>query len=43
MCARTGKVASMEVMEVNPVIDVGNRTGRLAMELILSLLGKSIL
>ena len=43
MCARTGKVTSMEVMEVNPVIDVGNRTGRLAMELILSLLGKSIL
>jgi arginase len=43
MCARTGKVTSMEVMEVNPVIDVANRTGVLAMELILSLLGKSIL
>jgi arginase len=43
MCARSGKVTSMEVMEVNPVLDVANRTGHLAMELILSLLGKSIL
>jgi arginase len=33
----------MEVMEVNPILDVANRTGHLAMELILSLLGKSIL
>lgn len=43
MCARSGKVTSMEVMEVNPILDVSNRTGHLAMELILSLLGKSIL
>ena len=43
MCARSGKVTSMEVMEVNPILDVANRTGHLAMELILSLLGKSIL
>jgi arginase len=43
MCARSGKVTSMEVMEVNPVIDTANRTGHLAMELVLSLLGKSIL
>jgi arginase len=43
MCARSGKVTSLEVMEVNPVLDEANRTGRLAMELILSLLGKSIL
>lgn len=43
MCARSRKVVSMEVMEVNPVIDVANRTGQLAMELILSLLGKRIL
>jgi len=43
MCARSGKVASMEVMEVNPILDVANRTGHLAMELILSLLGKSIM
>ena len=43
LCARTGKVTSVEVMEVNPVLDVGNSTGRLAMELILSVLGKRIL
>jgi len=43
MCARTKKVTSMEMMEVNPVIDVANKTGTLAMELILSLLGKRIL
>jgi arginase len=43
MCARSGRVASMEVMEVNPILDVANRTGHLAMELILSLLGKRIL
>ncbi len=43
MCARSGKVLSMEMMEVNPVLDVANRTGILAMELILSLLGKRIL
>ena len=43
MCARSGKVTSMEFMEVNPVIDVANRTGNLAMELILSMLGKRIL
>ncbi len=43
MCARTGKVTSVEVMEVNPILDVENRTGSLAMGLILSLLGKRIL
>ncbi len=43
MCASSGGVTSVEVMEVNPVIDSGNRTGRLAMEVILSLLGKRIL
>lgn len=43
MCARSGRVTSMEFMEVNPVLDVSNRTGALAMELILSMLGKRIL
>jgi arginase len=43
MCARTKLVTSIEVMEVNPVLDEGNRTGRLAMEIILSALGKRIL
>ena len=43
MCARSGKLVSCEMMEVNPVMDVSNRTAHLAMELILSLLGKRIL
>ena len=43
MCARSGKVLSAEVMEVNPVLDEANRTGHLAMEILLSLLGKRIL
>ena len=43
MCARSGKLVSAEMMEVNPVMDVSNRTAHLAMELILSLLGKRIL
>jgi arginase len=43
MSARTKLVTSVEVMEVNPVLDEGNRTGRLAMEVILSALGKRIL
>jgi arginase len=33
----------MEVVEVNPVIDEVNRTADLAVELILSALGKKIL
>jgi arginase len=43
MSAASGLVTSAEVMEVNPVIDTANRTGRLAMEVLLSLLGKRIL
>ena len=35
--------ASMEVVEVNPVIDEANRTGDLAVELVMSGLGKRIL
>jgi arginase len=35
--------ASMEVVEVNPVIDEVNRTADLAVELILSAMGKKIL
>ena len=33
---------SMEVVEVNPILDDRNRTGKLAVELILSTLGKTI-
>ena len=39
----SSKMLSMEVVEVNPVIDEGNRTADLAVELIMSALGKRIL
>ena len=43
MIADSFKLASMDCVEVNPVLDVGNRTGLLAAELICSALGKKIL
>ncbi|HBY63776.1 MAG TPA: arginase [Solibacterales bacterium] len=39
----SGRLAAMEVVEVNPVIDVANRTAILAVELVTSALGKRIL
>jgi arginase len=39
----SGMMASMEVVEVNPVIDEANRTALLAVELIMSAMGKRIL
>jgi arginase len=36
-------MVSMEVVEVNPVLDVANRTAELAVELVMSALGKRIL
>jgi arginase len=39
----SGKLASLEVVEVNPVLDEANRTAMLAVELIGSALGKRIL
>jgi arginase len=39
----SGRMLSMEVVEVNPVIDEANRTADLAVELILSAMGKKIL
>jgi len=39
----SGRIVSMEVVEVNPVIDEVNRTADLAVELILSAMGKKIL
>jgi arginase len=41
--AQTRKVLGAEMVELNPVIDVENRTGRLAVWLLLSALGKTIL
>jgi arginase len=40
--AETRRMCSMDVVEINPVIDERNRTGKLAMELVLSALGKRI-
>jgi len=42
LLAATGRVSSMEVVEVNPIADHENRTGKLAAELILSALGRTI-
>ncbi|MCP3940975.1 MAG: arginase [Desulfobacteraceae bacterium] len=41
--ADSGKVTSMDLVEVNPILDVANKTANLAVELTLSALGKSIL
>lgn len=39
----TGLMVSMEIVEVNPVLDEANRTAALAVELIMSAMGKRIL
>lgn len=41
--AESGRMRSLEVVEVNTALDVNNRTAELAVELILSALGKTIL
>jgi arginase len=43
MLAASGKLRSIEVAEVNPILDAGNRTAGLAVELIASALGETIL
>jgi arginase len=43
MISDSGKMLSMEVVEVNPVIDEANRTALLGVELVMSALGKRIL
>jgi arginase len=43
MLCDSGRMTSMEVVEVNPVIDEANRTAILAVELIMSAMGKRIL
>jgi arginase len=43
MAGDSGKILSMEVVEVNPVLDEANRTAELAVELIMSAMGKRIL
>ncbi|MCP4722437.1 MAG: arginase [Desulfobacteraceae bacterium] len=39
----SGKISSMDLVEINPILDIANKTSQLAVELILSALGKSIL
>ena len=39
----SGQMVSMEVVEVNPVLDVANRTALLGVELVMSAMGKKIL
>jgi arginase len=43
MIADSGVLASVDVMELNPALDVRNRTAELAVDLIESLFGKSTL
>lgn len=42
MLAESGKVLSIDMVEVNPILDEVNKTGILASELILSLMGKTV-
>jgi len=42
MVAETGRLAGMDMVEVNPILDIQNQTARLAMDLILTALGKRI-
>jgi len=43
MLAASGKLRSLEIAEVNPILDRENRTALLAVELIASALGQTIL
>jgi arginase len=43
MVADTGRLASLDVVELNPALDVRNKTAELAVDLIESLFGKSTL
>jgi arginase len=43
MIGDRGRMTSMDVVEVNPVFDEANRTAQLAVELVLSAMGKRIL
>jgi arginase len=43
MIADTGRLASLDVMELNPALDLRNRTADAAVDLVCSLFGKSTL
>lgn len=42
LVGETGKLIGMDMVEVNPILDLQNQTGALAVELVLSALGKRI-
>ncbi len=42
LVGETGKLIGMDVVEVNPILDIQNQTGSLAAEFVLSALGKRI-
>ncbi len=41
--AETGKLHSVDIMEINPILDIQNRTAQMAVNLVSSLFGKKIL
>jgi len=41
--ADTNKLHSVDVMEINPILDIGNRSAQMAVSLMASLFGKSII
>jgi arginase len=43
MIADTGLMSSLDIMELNPALDVRNKTAALAVDLVESLFGKSTL
>ncbi len=43
MIADTGRMGSLDIMELNPALDVRNKTAALAVDLVESLFGKSTL
>jgi arginase len=43
MIADTGLLGSLDIVELNPALDVRNRTAEVTVELVASLFGKSIL
>ena len=43
MIADTGRLASLDIMELNPAFDLKNQTAQLAVDLVDSLFGKSTL
>lgn len=43
MIADTGRMASLDIVELNPLLDTRNKTGKVAVDLVESLFGKSTL